>query len=92
VGRVPHDWPSVALEGECPCVEVQGDGAQRAHEVNAEDEVEAAQVDPDTRDGVGRARDGDLHALGDAGARQAVAVGHRDPKLVASRQRKTKPS
>jgi hypothetical protein len=83
VGRAPHDWAPVALEGERRCVEVPGDGTQRAQEVDAEDEVEAAQVDADTRDGVGRACDGDLHAPGDPGARQAVAVGHRDPELVA---------
>jgi hypothetical protein len=80
--RVPHNWAPVTLKDERPCVKVPGDGTQRAQEVDAEDEVEAAQVDADARDGVGRACDGDLHATGDPGARQAVVVGHRDPELV----------
>jgi hypothetical protein len=43
-GVVPHVWSPVALEVECLCVEVPGDGTQRAQEVYVEDEVEAAQM------------------------------------------------
>jgi hypothetical protein len=43
-GRAPHDLAPVALEDERPCVKVPGDGTQRAQEVDAEDEVEVAQV------------------------------------------------
>jgi hypothetical protein len=70
------------MEDECPRVKVAGDGTQHGQEVNAEDEVKVAQVDANTCDGVGRACNQYLHATGDPGARQTVAVGHRDPELV----------
>jgi hypothetical protein len=88
-GRAPHDLALVALEDECPGVKILGDGTQRAQEVDAEDEVEAAQVDADACDGVGRACNRVLHASGDPDARQAVAVGHGNPELVASQSRET---
>jgi hypothetical protein len=71
------------LEDEYLLVKVLGDGTQHAQEVDAEDEVESAQVDADACEGVECACDRDIHVTGDLGTRQMVVVGHRDLELVA---------
>jgi hypothetical protein len=86
---MPHDLAPIALEDECMGVNLLGNGTQCAYEVDTEDEVEAAQVDADTRDGVERVCNRDLHTLGDPDTWQAVTIGHGDPDLVASRRRET---
>jgi hypothetical protein len=70
-------------EGYGEPLEVPGEGAQRAQEVDAEDEVEAAECEADAGDGEGRPEDVDGHVACKAFTRHALAVGHRNAKLVA---------
>jgi hypothetical protein len=81
---VPHNASCAALESDRHGCQVPSDGAQRPKEVDAEDEIEAAQVDVDTSDGVVVAGDRDGHVASDLDAAKAVTVDHRDPELLAA--------
>jgi hypothetical protein len=70
-------------EGHGEPLEVPGEGGQRAKEVDAEDEVEAAEREADAGDGEGRPADVDGHVACNAVTRHALAVGHRNVKLIA---------
>jgi hypothetical protein len=55
-------------------------------EVDAEDEVESAQVDVDAGDGVLVACDGDGHVARNPSAPKAIPIDHGDPQLVAAKR------
>ena len=80
---VPRHDAVTLLEGHGQPLEIPSEGAQRPEEVHAEDEVEAAQREPDTGDGEGLAADDDGDVAGDPLARDMVAVGDRDVELFA---------
>ena len=82
---LPPDAAALAPEGHRQGVEVPKDGAEGPQEVDAEDEVEAAQVDAGACDGEVLVADGERHVLRQSMAPKAVAVGHRDSEMISAR-------
>ncbi|KAM3230846.1 hypothetical protein ACQJBY_061181 [Aegilops geniculata] len=79
---VPPNAAAQAPEGHRQRVEVPKNVTEGPQEVDAKDEVEAAQVDARTGHGEVFPADGDGYVPCEAMAPEAIAVGHRDPKLL----------
>uniref|UniRef100_C6JRK6 Reverse transcriptase Ty1/copia-type domain-containing protein n=1 Tax=Sorghum bicolor TaxID=4558 RepID=C6JRK6_SORBI len=80
---LPHRAAPAALKGHREPLKVPSEGAQRPEEVDAEDDVETAQAEPDAGDVEGRAVDEDWHVTSDPLAREALAASDRNAKLLA---------
>ena len=78
---LPEDAATLEPEGQHHGLEVPENGAQGPQEVDAEDEVKAAQVKADACDGEVLGPDADGDVTGDALATQAIAVGDGDAEL-----------
>jgi len=81
---LPRDALVTALEGDGEALEVPQERPQSSQEVDAEDEVEAAEGEPHTRDGEGLATDEDGQITGDPLARQTLPVRDSDTEVVAA--------
>ena len=76
-----EDVATLAPKGQRHGLEVPENGIQGPQEVDAEDEVEAAQVEAAACDGEVLSPDADGDVTGDALATQAIAVGDGDAEL-----------
>ena len=81
IHALPEDAATLTPEGQHHGLEVPENGAQGLQEVDAEDEVEAAQVEANACDGEVLGPDADGDVSGDALTTQVITVGDGDAEL-----------
>ena len=83
---LPADAAAETPEGHRRGVEVPKDGTESPQKVDAEDEVETAQVDAGTRDGEVLVAESNRNVPSEPIASEAVTISDGDPQLLPSRR------